>query len=347
MSLEYDVLIATRNRMQALRLSVPLILTQTKLPSQLIIVDAGDDYDTLSDEIKKMVCESPVELKLLKSQVGSAHQRNVGLAHVHAPVVMMPDDDSLWYSDYAEHVMRIYEKDTHCSIGGVGGKGMRILPAGIANRIPALTYKRSASERLKKSLDFTTRKIEKHLFPDPFNLFGLSRLNVKANEWWMLEEDAIFLPQMEGYRMSYRTKYISPLGFDELLGRYALFEDIDACFGVLKHYLIVEAMKARLHHYKSPEPRVSGLEWGVMQVLNKTYVTCKHAPPGSLPRKYMKRFLYYRFIQSLPRIQTIWARERIFGMFRSLPFVQQLLDSPLSELAQRYSRIRDFCLHRN
>ena len=347
MSLRYDVLMVTRNRIKAIRLSIPLILTQTRLPSQLIIVDASDDHDKILDEIERMVCGFPVELKILKSEAGTSHQRNIGLAHIQAPVVMMPDDDSLWYHDFAEHVMRIYEKDTHCHIGGVGGNGVRFLPPRLGNDFPALTYRMSASERLKQSLDFIPEKIEEHIFHDPFDLIGLSRRNVKPAEPWMQEEDAIHLSKMGGYRMSFRTKFIRPIGFDEVLGRYAMFEDFDACFGVSKHSLVVEAMKARMHHYKSPEPRTSGMEWGVFQVLNRAYITCKHAPPGSIPRKYLKRFLYYRFSKYLPRIQSRWARERILGMYRTLPYVQQLLDSPVSELAQRYSSILKICLQRN
>lgn len=347
MSLRYDVLMVTRNRFNAIRLSIPFILTQTRPPSRLIIVDASDDHDKILEEIERMSCGFPVELKILKSKAGIPHQRNIGLPHIQAPIVMMPDDDSLWYLDFAEHVMQIYEKDTHGNIGGVGGNGVRCLPPGIGNDFAAHTYRMSVSERLKQSLDFIPENIEEHIFHDPFDLIGLARRNVKPAEPWMQEEDAIHLSKMSGYRMSFRTNIIRPIGFDEVLGRYAMFEDFDACFGVSKHFLVVEAMKARMHHYKSPEPRTSGMEWGVLQVLNRVYITCKHAPPDSMPRKYLKRFLYYKLCKYMLRIHSRWTQERLLGMYRALPHVQQLLDSPAPKLAQRYSDILKICLQSN
>ncbi len=48
-------------------------------------------------------------------------QRNEGLKLVESEVVFFPDDDSLCDPDYAEHVMRIYERDTDRVVGGVTG----------------------------------------------------------------------------------------------------------------------------------------------------------------------------------------------------------------------------------
>lgn len=344
MSLEYDVLIATRNRLKALQLCIPLVLTQTILPRRLIIVDSSEYHDAVCDKIENMASSSQVKLQIVKSEAGTAHQRNVGLKHVQSPVVMMPDDDSLWYPDFAENVMRIYEKDTNVHIGGVGGIGIKLPPLGTDTVAPMNSYKMTIRDRLKGSLDFIFRIVEKYIFHDPFDLLGQTRRNVKPFEPWLLKEKALFLPKMDGYRMSFRTALIKPYGFDEVLGQYALFEDYDAGFSISGHHLVVQALKARMHHYKSPERRTNGLEWGVIQVLNRAYIVCKHTPPGSLPRQQMNRFLRYRFAKSLPRIHSRWTRDRLRGMFRSLPLVRKLIASPLRELPEAYLRARNFCL---
>ena len=41
--LDFDVVIATRNRPQALELSIPLILGQSRQPKKLIVIDSSDD----------------------------------------------------------------------------------------------------------------------------------------------------------------------------------------------------------------------------------------------------------------------------------------------------------------
>ena len=50
----YDVVIATRNRPEALRLSIPLILKQGRPPTKLIIVDASDDHQLIRKTIKEV-----------------------------------------------------------------------------------------------------------------------------------------------------------------------------------------------------------------------------------------------------------------------------------------------------
>jgi hypothetical protein len=48
----YDCVIATRNRLSALRMSIPLILKQDALPQRLIIVDASKDHDSVRTEVR-------------------------------------------------------------------------------------------------------------------------------------------------------------------------------------------------------------------------------------------------------------------------------------------------------
>ena len=111
--MSYDCAIATRNRINALRASIPLILKQDVLPRRLIIVDASDDHESVSTELyeisERLGFKNTVVVK--SDSVNSARQRNIGLQLVEAPIVMMPDDDSMWHAGFASRVLKIYEAD--------------------------------------------------------------------------------------------------------------------------------------------------------------------------------------------------------------------------------------------
>src|SRR4029077_14637553 len=121
--MSYECVIAMRNRLNALKTSIPLILKQDVPPDRLIIVDASDDHDTVKTEIPELSERLGYKntIVLNSDSVNSARQRNIGVQFVEAPVVMMPDDDSMWYGGFATSVLKIYEGDVHRQVGGVTG----------------------------------------------------------------------------------------------------------------------------------------------------------------------------------------------------------------------------------
>jgi hypothetical protein len=118
----YDCVIATRNRLSALRMSIPLILKQDALPQRLIIVDASEDHESVRTEVhqlsKRLGYQNTIVSKA--DTANSARQRNIGLQFVDAPIVMFPDDDSMWYDKFATNVLKLYGADVRRQVGGVG-----------------------------------------------------------------------------------------------------------------------------------------------------------------------------------------------------------------------------------
>ena len=72
---------------------------------------------------------------------------------------------------------------------------------------------------------------------------------------WLSAENAVLVPWMTGFRMSFRTEVVRAVGFDEALKRYAVFEDVDASFRVLKTHVLVGARNAEIYHHKAPSRR--------------------------------------------------------------------------------------------
>ncbi len=127
--MDYDIVVATRNRASSLKESVPRFLRQSRPPRRIFIVDSSSE-DGQRAKIDGLVREAQrfsrdVDVELTRSPAGSSLQRNIGLKYVESPVVMFPDDDSMWWQATADNMMRVYEEDSGCRIGGVCAREVR------------------------------------------------------------------------------------------------------------------------------------------------------------------------------------------------------------------------------
>jgi len=336
--MNYDVVIATRNRRDALKLSIPLILGQSHKPRRLIVVDASDDHKGARQTVVDAHGRSSVEVEILHCRPNLPHQRNVALGLVESPVVMFPDDDSLWWPGVAEAIMRIYEQDVKGDIGGVCGREMNQPPPGvdIASRN---VYKLRIADRIRKRIEGVRHKFDQRFCPDPLWVHGKSCWHVRPFPEWLHQIDAALVEFMAGFRMSFRTEVIRKYGFDEDLGAnvgYAAYEDADASFKVLQEKLLVGAHDAHVYHHKAPGRRANAFDLGFILLFNRAYIICRYSPPGSLARAALKRFALYKMSQYMLDIGSQWGRERVRGTSAAMKMMRQLLDAPASLLRQMY-----------
>jgi glycosyltransferase involved in cell wall biosynthesis len=342
--LDFDIMIATRNRQSVLPLALQTMLSQSRLPRHLIVVDSSDNHSEVRQIVESAVrpVDTRVDSQVIRSERGLTYQRNVGLKRVQSPVVFFPDDDALWFPGVAEAVMSVYEKDKEGNVGCVAQEDSPVPPPGVIKETAA-PYKVSLRDRFSRLITPITHPLEARLFPDPM---------FPADKWmdvWGAKQHPIWLPPAEGrlcgpvsgFRMTYRTDVLGKLGgFDENLVRYGLYEDCDASIGSFNLKLNVVARRARVFHYRNPEARANGAEWGMMAILNRTYVVCKHSPPGSTARRKLKPYLYYQIFRYLLQAQNEYGRKRLAGAFYGLSNIQELLNAPKEELANRLSEIR-------
>src|SRR5699024_3280194 len=82
--LDFDVVIATRNRPKALELSIPLILGQSRQPERLIIIDSSDDHAVVARTVATATRDWSGNVIVEQADPGLTRQRNRGLAHVEA-----------------------------------------------------------------------------------------------------------------------------------------------------------------------------------------------------------------------------------------------------------------------
>ena len=343
--LGFDVVIATRNRPQALALSIPLILGQSRQPRKLIVVDSSDDHAPVAEVVAEATADWGGTVIIERSSPGLPHQRNVGLRNVESDVVMFPDDDSLFYPGASEAIMRVYELDSECRIAGVCAADALEAPDGalaIASYDMTLSHKLRA--KVMRYRNWLGRRINA-LSPTLY-LGTLLRKRGKPFDWFGAE-NCVLVEYMTGYRMTFRAAAIRAQGFDETLQAYALSEDLDASFAVMKHGILVGALNARIHHHKFPGGRGDPYTLGMMRVLNRSYVVLKHLHDAGLSkaeaypaRTLIRHFCLLSVFTCLGGLFTPNGRERLCGVLAALGGVRAMLTAPRGELSIIYHEIQ-------
>jgi len=238
----YDAVIATRNRPEALALSLPLLLGQSRSPTRLIVIDASDDHEPTAQAIAKATQSFPGQVIVEAAPAGLTAQRNRGLTHVTAPIVFFPDDDSLFCPGAAEAILDVYERDRSGVITGVCASETPTPPGGI---LPETAYEMSHEHRRQARFRGRRTRLRRRLaFLKPAQSLGRELNARRALPDWLATADAVPVEYMTGFRMTFRTDVICVHGFDEALTVYGLEEDVDASFSAMREGVVVAARRA-------------------------------------------------------------------------------------------------------
>jgi glycosyltransferase involved in cell wall biosynthesis len=337
----YDCVIATRNRLSALRMSIPLILKQDTLPQRLIIVDASEDHESVRTEVHQLSKRFGYKNTIVSKAdtANSARQRNIGLQFVDAPIVMFPDDDSMWYDKFATNVLKIYGADVRRQVGGVGGVSVFTPPPGLGQ--PA--YKKSAIVSAKGALQPYRSHIENRLFPHPFKLIAAATWTAEIDVADGVDSRRVH--HITGFRMSFRTDAVRRVGFDETLGYgagYAYHEDLDVSLRLARlGYALVESQGARVCHYSFPGSRGKGYNYGFVAIANCVYVCKKTISRDTQIYTILERYLKYKLSLYASRFHSKHGREVFRGALEAWRHRSILLEAEESRLSDAYRALSD------
>ncbi|RFA29328.1 hypothetical protein CAI21_09655 [Alkalilimnicola ehrlichii] len=330
----YDAVVATCNRPEALRMSLPLLVSQTKPPQRLIVVDSSDDHQAVCDTVGQAVIGFNGQTEIIRSKRGLTYQRNVGLKHVQEAIVFFPDDDSLFYPDASEHILRAYHADKAETVGGVCAAEAVSMPGELEE-----SYALSTSDKIKKKLIGAKRTLESWVAPDPFLTLGQELMRRRAAPAWLEAQNAVLVESMTGFRMTYRTEAIKKAQFPEAFVNYGLFEDTEASFSILQNYHLVGARNAQIYHHRFPGARGSGYYMGLAAALNRTYIIAKHAGPDSAARRDLYKYHRYTLARYVMTATDAFGRDRARGYREALKFTAALLAANEGGLDELYERI--------
>jgi hypothetical protein len=62
--MDFDIVIVTRNRQRVLPISIPLMLSQSRLPQKFIIIDSSDNHHEVRQVVENIFSTSMADVKL-------------------------------------------------------------------------------------------------------------------------------------------------------------------------------------------------------------------------------------------------------------------------------------------
>ncbi|MFW2541557.1 glycosyltransferase family 2 protein [Primorskyibacter sp. 2E107] len=346
--LTFDVVIATRNRPDALALTIPLLLEQSRRPEQLIVIDSSDDHAPVAQVVAETTAgHSDVAVTVVHSEKGLTRQRNIGLTHVTADIVFLPDDDTLFFPGTSAAIMEVYERDTEGKVAAVNPAISLTPPDGA---LQGAAYEMSQAH-VREARTVPWRTQIGRLMPDinPRMVIGKALVDRAPALPWMEEIDAIHVEWMTGFRMTFRTAAIKAEGFEPVFGGYSLFEDTDASWAVTDHGCVVGARKGKVYHHRFPGGRADRYGLGAMGVANLAYLMAKHVTDRKLTDAQRAEAIRKTKSYTRLRMLTAWvkslrgdtgAAEDLRGMRAARPAIDRLFGAPREALAETYLDIK-------
>jgi GT2 family glycosyltransferase len=268
--MKFNLIICTYKRSGALGRLLDSVALQSRLPNEILVIDASPDDDT-----RYLVENSKLSgLKYFKVGIeerGLTRQRNYGINKTgnEIEVISFLDDDIILESDYFEKLIETYrlKKDAI----GVGGY--------IANQVKWVEANRPATNREYKIDKWIRQLGMRYFFRKLFRL--ISDLPPGFMPSFSNGLPIGFLPPsgkiypvefFMGGVASYRKQIFDKLDFSQYFQGYGLYEDMDFCLRASRLGQLYVNTGAQVEHHHEQSGRPNNFKYGRMVVRNGWYV---------------------------------------------------------------------------
>ncbi len=243
--------VATKDRPDELRRLWASLLAQTRVPDEVVVVDAG----RRATPRLPAGPAAPV-LRLVRTPVASAaRQRNLGLDAVgpDATLVGFLDDDAVLEPAAVEEMVRFFET----AGPEVGGAAFNQADH------PPLEWPQLKTSPLAASLGLYDRRRGAVTASGFQTLIG----PVDRTTWteWLPTTASVW-----------RRDIVRAFRFDEWYAGYSYLEDLDFSYRVGRTARLAVVAGARYLHLQAPGGRGGGYAFGVREVLNRVHFVRKH-----------------------------------------------------------------------
>jgi glycosyltransferase involved in cell wall biosynthesis len=240
--LAYSAVIPTKDRPQAADQAVDVLLSQTRLPERIVVVDASRPAYAPSEATRARAASAGVELLVIASRPSTSAQRNVGTRSVATPVVLFLDDDVRLPPDYAEVLLSRWDAAGLRSFGGMAGT-------------PAIVPRQSPLARV-------LRRAMMLNYADPSGVAMSLRRSGKVR-YVPEPPHAVQVPALGAGASAYRTDLALAHPFDERFAGYAPGEDLDMAIRVGAEAPLLQTPEVRWTHLWDPRERAAPTRWYV------------------------------------------------------------------------------------
>jgi glycosyltransferase involved in cell wall biosynthesis len=112
--MKFSVVIPTYNRTDDLKNCLNSILTQSVLPTEVIIIDDAELSESLMTEWQKIFADKQINFQYYRKdhsreRRGLSESKNVGLNKASEEIVFFLDDDVVLASDFFQNIMKVWE----------------------------------------------------------------------------------------------------------------------------------------------------------------------------------------------------------------------------------------------
>jgi glycosyltransferase involved in cell wall biosynthesis len=349
--LTWGLVIATYNRAAILPTCIKYAVEQTRKPSEIVIVDASDDWQAICDRIANeiLVHHPDIRFTYVPAEIKSAScQRNQGIELATVDVLFMIDDDTFLYPDCAEKVMRVYEADPKGKIKGVQPALALSAPCGasVTDSQKAVVVSREEASNFDPIRRWVWRNIflmdhkimwipysgdyVYHELPE-----AVQKMNVYQTE------------TLHGCRMTFRREIIRQEKFEPLLLAWSAAEDIDASHRVSYHGALVEVPEAEAYHFHSGTGRVPRYNATALHVLNQALYLRRNSNNLVRDRARFFRLMLRRVVAELFKdtLSRRWSLPQVRGILSGLRHAAGVFDRSLEELEQWYPALQKKVLY--
>jgi len=236
-----SVIVCTYRRISALRDLLECLPLQTYKDFEVLIVDGSGADWVHAGELRALAEEfqATLNLKLVYSKKGLAHQRNIGIHQASGELICFLDDDVVIGADFLWRANELLTQRDMQSVGGITGYDRLHFSQAINFRWKIRRMLRTVPGLTPGAIDRFGRSIPAS-FAHPFS--GCKQVGY-----------------LSGFCMIYRRQAIGDLRFDEELPTYA-GEDRDFSFRLGQDWRLLMCGDLQLEHRFVAESRDNSVE---------------------------------------------------------------------------------------
>jgi glycosyltransferase involved in cell wall biosynthesis len=353
--LDWGLVIATYKREAILPRCLRLAAQQTVPPKEIIVVDASPDWEKTRTKImQELAAKYPtIDWKYVQAKrASSAAQRNQGIDMATADILFLIDDDSLMYPDCVEEVMHIYTHDTTHKVVSIMCSPVS-LPPDIQfqteeKRFSILSKIKVIRSKLRK---FVVRQIKRltNVKDDGFIPYDFSTPKQTVPD--ELKNMAVCpVHCMPGRYMTFRREVIEQVRFEELLVRYAKFEDIEACYRASHVGMMLHALKARIWHADASNRVLSRFTYTAIWGLNLAVLHRLYSNDLGRSKKHIAKLLWPLLIDRaiFRDVLTLdWSLPSIRGFLFAFRYHKKIFSMTPEELRAWYPQFQQTLFDQN
>jgi glycosyltransferase involved in cell wall biosynthesis len=345
--------VATLNRIDMLETCVTCALAQTRPPSEIVIVDASDTWQSHHQRIAAIAAPAGVPVVYIPAHRRSLpSQRNQGIAAASADILFLIDDDSLLYPDAAAEILRVYEAAPHGTVSAVGlsdrddppvamsGSDAQKTDGGDNGAIGASLAGSSLVHWIKRHVLLLGTDV---MFM-PYIRSSQPRTEKDARALGLA--DVTFSPMIGGCALTARREVALREPFEGELLSYSPMEDLDTTYRYLFHGVNLFAGRAGFHHFTSAGARIRRQQVAQLTMMNMAFFVARNSKARLRDSARFGLYAVRRTLAELLKdlLKKRWDLPQFRGALAAVPATVQILARSAPDLAPWYVRRQSLLL---